>query len=73
MTRRSIEPDRQARIAAICDGARVREALGQAATHRRLPDGRHEVSLYDRAAGRLCTWTGRTLTAAIRRAKGHRQ
>jgi len=34
---------REARIEAIRQGAIVRSALGQAAIHRRFPDGRHEV------------------------------
>ena len=36
---------RRARIEAIRSGGLVRQALGQAATYRRLDDGRHEVSI----------------------------
>ena len=42
------EQARQTRIAEIRDGARVREVLGQAARHRRLVDGLHEVILRGR-------------------------
>ena len=34
---------RAARIQAIIDGALVRQHLGQAAIHRRLVDGRHQI------------------------------
>ncbi len=35
--------DRDRRVEDIRAGARVRRTLGQAALHRRLPDGQHEV------------------------------
>ena len=59
------ESARRARVDAIRDGAITREHLGQAATHRLLPDGRHEISVYDRAAGELRQFTGETLDQAI--------
>ena len=37
---------RAGRIQAIRAGAAVRRRLGQAAIHRRRPDGRHEVVLH---------------------------
>jgi hypothetical protein len=58
------------RVLAIHNAAVVREHLGQAAHHRRLPDGRHEVSRFDRQAGEMRTWTGATLSAALSQATG---
>jgi hypothetical protein len=57
---------RGARLAAIADAAQARKLLGQAAQHAMLPDGRHQVQLYDRAAGRLRIGTGATVAEAIR-------
>jgi hypothetical protein len=51
--------DRDTRVAEIQAAALVRQALGQAAAYRRLPDGRHQVAICGRTA------TGPTLTAAI--------
>jgi hypothetical protein len=56
---------RAERIQTIVDGALTREQLGQSALHKRPPSGEHEVSLYDRTAGRMRTWSGATLAAAI--------
>ncbi|MGO8748327.1 MAG: hypothetical protein ACLQNE_20325 [Thermoguttaceae bacterium] len=50
---------------AIRDGAVTRGILGQAATHRRLSDGRHEVSIFDRGAGELRVFSGETIDEAI--------
>jgi hypothetical protein len=61
----ALQPARRARIQAIADAAAVREALGQGAHHRRLPDGRHEIHVFDRRAGELRTWTADALAAAI--------
>jgi hypothetical protein len=58
--------DRAAEIAAA---ATVRSALGQAVVHRQLPNGRCQVQLYDRDAGRLRAWEGATLAEAIAAAK----
>ncbi len=63
---------RVARVLEIRDAAITREALGQAAHHRRLPHGQHEVSFYDRPAGVLRTYTGATLEEAIGRAQDGR-
>jgi hypothetical protein len=60
------EAARRARIDAIRFGATVRQALGQSATHRRLADGRHAVTIDGR------TFTGATLDQAIRRAREQR-
>jgi len=57
-----------ARVDAIRCGAIVRQRLGQAAQYR-LVSGQHEVSLYDRAAGRLRRFTGDSLADAIGRAR----
>ena len=46
-----------ARIAAISDGATVRQQLGQAA-HHQLRDGLHVVSIFDRTHGVLLQGTG---------------
>jgi hypothetical protein len=61
------ESARRARITAIRDAATVRAALGQAATHRRLDDGRHEIIVSGR------TTTADTLDQAIRAARRQRQ
>jgi hypothetical protein len=68
MTRTQLT-DRQSRIDSIRDAAITCRALGQAATHRRAPDGRHEVAMFDRAAGRLRVYRGKTLAEALDRAK----
>jgi hypothetical protein len=54
----------RARAKAIADSATVRTALGQAA-HHRVIDGRHVVSLFDRTAGKMRTWSGTTLDQAL--------
>jgi hypothetical protein len=56
---------RRARVQAIRDAATVRAALGQAAAHRRLDDGRHEVTI----GGRL--GIGDTLDEAISEVRRH--
>jgi len=56
---------RSARVQAIVDGARVRQALGQAALYRRLPDGQHEVVF------RGERFVGSTLDQAIEAARGN--
>jgi hypothetical protein len=53
----------ESRAAAIRQAAIVRAALGQAASHRLLPDGRHQVVL----RGGTCYTVG-TLDQAIDRA-----
>jgi len=55
--------DKAARVQAIRDGATVRHALGQAALHERLRDGRHRVIL------RGQVFIGGTLREAINAAK----
>jgi hypothetical protein len=63
------EAARRERVDAIRDAAIVREHLGQAASHRRLPDGAHEVSFFDRERGELLEFTGATADEAIARAR----
>ncbi|MGA2066502.1 MAG: hypothetical protein ABSG86_16115 [Thermoguttaceae bacterium] len=58
-----------ATIEAIRSAAEAREALGQAATHQQLDDGRQQVQFYDRAAGRLLVGTGATVAAAVARVR----
>ncbi|MFH1918786.1 MAG: hypothetical protein ABIP48_02720 [Planctomycetota bacterium] len=58
-----VNADRAARIQAITDAARVREHLGQAALHRRLPGGEHEIIFRGRR------FTGTTLEAAVDQAR----
>ncbi len=58
-----------ARIEAIRDAAITRAALGQAAHHELLPDGRHQVRLFDRSAGIMREWSGDTLDDAIAAAR----
>ncbi len=53
------EAARRARVESIRSGALVRIALGQAATYRRLPDGRHEITLAGKST------IGATLAEAI--------
>ncbi len=57
--------DREMRLDEIRDGAATRQALGQAATHRRLPDGQHEVSVPDPRTRFWIVGTAETLDAAI--------
>jgi hypothetical protein len=59
-----------ATLAGIRAGAEARAALGQAAHHELTPDGRHQVSIFDRAAGRLLVGTGATLAEAIGQVRG---
>jgi hypothetical protein len=40
--------DRNTRVAEIQAAALVRQSLGQTATHRRLADGRHQVTIHGR-------------------------
>jgi hypothetical protein len=54
---------RRARVEAITNAATVRVALGQAARHRRLPSGEHQVSVSGRTA------TAKSLQGAIDRAR----
>ena len=61
---------RSARIEAIRNGAVVRAALGQAAHHELLLDGRHHVSVFDQARGRLREGTGATVAEAIAQIQG---
>ena len=68
-TAQTVDLERDARIESIRCAAAVRRQLTQAADYRRLPDGCHEVSLFDHGAGQLQTFTGKTLTAAIARAR----
>ncbi len=56
---------RRARVAEIRAAALVRQALGQGAIHRLLPDGRHEVTIDGRTA------VGDTLDAAIAETRRH--
>jgi hypothetical protein len=56
---------RAIRIAAIVAAAQARAALGQAAQYERLPDGRHRVSIFDLAAGRLLIGVGVSVQEAI--------
>jgi hypothetical protein len=56
-----------ARIDAIRSAAIVRQALGQAATHRRLRDGSHEITVGGKSS------TAATLDQAIREARGGAQ
>ena len=51
---------RRARVEAIRDAARVRRELSQAALHRRLDDGRHEVIFGGQR------FVGQTVSEAIR-------
>ncbi len=60
------EAARRARVQLIRDGAIVRQAFGQRATHRLLPDRRHEISIRGRTA------TGDTLQGAIDQAREQR-
>jgi len=69
MTTRRTEATRRARVEGIRDAAVTCRVLGQAATHRRTPDGQHLVALYDRGAARLQTWTGADLTEVLDRAR----
>jgi hypothetical protein len=57
------EAARRARVAAIRNGAIVRQRLGIRAGYRLLDDGEHQVSIDGR------TFTGDTLEQAIRRAR----
>jgi len=59
---------RAERIAAIRNGAIVREALGQAARYLLLPDGKHQVSIIDRGRREVRTVAADTLEEAIRQA-----
>jgi predicted TPR repeat methyltransferase len=59
---------RQIRVDAMRDAAVTYRLLGQAATHRRAPDGQHVVTLYDRDAAQLRTWTGADLAEVLGRA-----
>ena len=61
--------ERDARIAAIADAALVRQQLTQAANYRRLPSGKHEITVFDHQAGELRTFTGKTLATAIAKAR----
>jgi hypothetical protein len=56
---------------AIRAGAEARAALGQAATYALLPDGTHQVQLFDRAAGKLLVGTGATVAEAVANARQH--
>jgi hypothetical protein len=56
---------RAARVQSIQDAAQARQALGQAAHHDLLPDGRHRVRLYDRHRGRLLVGIVTTVAEAI--------
>jgi hypothetical protein len=55
----TVSTARAARIQAIRQGAEVRQALGQAATHELLSDGRHVVRLRGRVGA------GQSVAAAI--------
>jgi len=57
-----------ARVDAVRSAAIVREHLGQAAQYC-LVEGQHEISVFDRVAGRLRTFTGDSLADAIGRAE----
>ena len=57
------EAERQQRVESIRDAAIVRQHLGQAARHRLLPDGEHEVVLRGRV------YVGATLDKVIRQAQ----
>jgi hypothetical protein len=63
--RRVDEGERRARVEAIRDAALARAALGQAAVHRRLADGEHEIGIYDRRRGQLRQHVAATLAEAI--------
>ena len=65
----TVDLERAARVEKIRNAVLVRAALTQAANHRRLSDGRHEITVYDHAAGRLLVFVGRTVEAAIRKAR----
>ena len=58
---------REVRAQAIRDAAVVRQHLGQAAIHRRLPNGAHEVILRGGAV-----FVGTTLYETIEKARGSR-
>ncbi len=65
VSKTKITADRRDQADEIRDAAVTRAPLGQHAMHRRLPDGRHEISLFDRDAGELRTYSGNNL---VRRA-----
>ncbi|MGO8751294.1 MAG: hypothetical protein ACLQNE_35550 [Thermoguttaceae bacterium] len=65
VTKAKNRPAHRDQADAIRDGATTRGALGQAATHRRLSDGRRQVAWFDRNAGVMRSFTGGTLDEAI--------
>jgi hypothetical protein len=49
--------------------AEAHSLLGQAAQHQQLDDGRHQVQLYDHAAGKLRVGIGATVAEAVRQVR----
>lgn len=68
MTTASPDPARLARVAAIRDGATVRQHLGQG-TGYVLVDGQHRITLLDASMKIVVSYSGSTLDDAIADAK----